>query len=395
MKFRIQATAFQSLLNKVLPATPAKSQLNEILEHILFDVSDGKLIAIGTDNELSIKSSIDVDIAEEGKILVPAKKLNEVIRVINSSEDIEFISDEALNIRINSGKSKFVLKGMEADEYIELPEILNEYKPDIDNLNDRQTFLQKSKIQRLAEKTYFAVSTDEYRLNMSGVLFQFRESYINAVSTDSFRLVRTTEFAGELPYLKDINIIVPVRTVEVLRKVEDDIILSLENEGENMAYLRIDFGETVIVSRLIDASFPKYEAIIPVTSNADANLDISDLLKALKQVAPLAHEKARNCRLNITESEMIISTENDDLGETATCSIPVEFIDKTEEKLYEEGFLISFNIKYLEELLQNITQNDTTDNIVELHLIEPTKAALIKPKAEQDLLTMILMPIRL
>lgn len=405
MKFRTQVAALQGLVSKLILAITAKPHLElstiGILEHFLFTVSNGKLTAIGMDGELAIKSSIDIDVIEEGEILIPAKKMHDVVRVLNANDDAEFTLND-MDVTITSGQSKYLLRAMDTDMYNEVPDALNAEKPDIENLTEENTLIKKAKIQNLAEKTYFATANDknEHRLNLNGVLLQFRGTYINAVATDSFRLVRQTEFADETEFFNDVNIVVPLRTIEILRKVDEDVILSIKQENDKQQYLRIDVGDTVILSLLIDFNFPNYESIIPVTSNIDVELDITDFLNALKKVAPFAFVSRqskledRYCSLTMSPSTMVITTKNEELGESAESSLPIEFIDRTEDSAYSDGFTASFKIKYLEEFFQNITPNDTTDNIAKMHFTEPTKSVLIRPKSEQDVLTMIIMPVR-
>ena len=388
MKFSTQLSDFQKLIQKVLPAIPSRAAF-DALEHILLTLEDGELTAVASDNEITIKSKIVVDGSQNGQVLIHARKINEIVKVLDSTKEMHFECPEnEFTIKITSGKGKYQIHGMDADDYIELSELFDEKIPSPDSKSNSVAFFAKEVIQKLAEKTYFGVSQDEYRLNMSGVLIQFRESYVNAVSTDSFRLIRSTAFAGEKEFPKNIDFIVPARAVEICRKIDSDLIMMLDSETETPKYLRMDFGNTTIVSRLIDENFPKYEAIIPVSSNCQATFDVSELLSGLKRVAPVASEKNKKCRLEFSSDKLKLVTENEDAGEEATDEIAAELNN-------EETFNITFNIKYLEEIMQNITPNDTTNNLVIMHFISSEKAALIKPKSEQDALVMILMPIRM
>jgi DNA polymerase-3 subunit beta len=391
MKFSTQLSDFQKLIQKVMPAVPARAAY-DALEHILLILENNELTAIASDNEITIKSTISVEGTENGQILIPAKKTNEIVKVLDSTKEIHFeCSADEFMIKIVSGKGKYQINGMDSEEYIELPELFDvEISGDSEAENNLFASFKKEEIQRLAGKTYFGVSQDEYRLNMSGVLFQFRENYVNAVSTDSFRLIRATLFAGEKSFPREIDITIPSRAIEICRKIDSDLTMLMDGNGEDEKprYLRMDIGNTIVVTRLIDESFPKYEAIIPHSSSCQATFDVSELLGGVKRVAPVANEKNKKCRFEFSVDKLKIITENEDSGEEATDEIPCELTDA-------EEFSITFNIKYLEEIMQNITPNDTTNNLVVVHFVSPDKAALIKPKSEEDLLIMILMPIRM
>jgi len=387
MKFTTQLSNFQKLLQKVLPAVAQKAHF-DALEHISLSLVDNDLTAVASDTEISIKSKTTVYGEGNGEILVPAKKINEIVKVLDSTKDMHFECNDDFVIKITSGKGKFQIKGMDPDDYIELPELFDAELPAMDAENNSTAFFKKEVIQKLASQTHFAVSKDEYRLNMSGVLFQFRKSYTNAVATDSFRLVRSTTFANENEFPTEIDILVPARAVEICKKVDEDLIMLLDTEKERPSSLRMDFGETTIVTRLISESFPKYEAIIPTSSICQATFDISDLLSALKRVAPISNEQNKKCKLEFFEDKLKVITGNEDSGEEGVEEIAAELLEM-------ETFSITFNIKYLEEILQNITPSDTVNNLVTMFFVSQDKAALIKPKAEQESLIMILMPIRM
>jgi len=395
MKFTTQLATFQKLLQKVMPALPQRNQYNDALDHISLSLVDNELTAVASDTEISIKSKTFVAGDSNGEVLIPAKKINEIVKVLDSTKDMHFECSTQENergntdfiIKINSGRGKFQVKGMNPDEYIELPEIFDAELPAVDEGNNSTAFFKKEVIQKLATQTHFAVSKDEYRQNMNGVLLQFRKSYANAVATDSFRLVRSTTFAAENEFPDEVDILVPARAIDICKKVDEDLIMLLDTENERSSLLRMDFGETIVVSRLISETFPKYEAIIPTTSSCQATFDISDLLAALKRVAPISTEQNKKCKLEFTEERLKLITGDEGSGEQGTEEISAELLEA-------ETFTVTFNIKYLEEILQNISPSDTVNNLVTMFFVSPDRAALIKPKSEQESLIMILMPIR-
>jgi DNA polymerase III sliding clamp (beta) subunit (PCNA family) len=99
-------------------------------------------------------------------------------------------------------------------------------------------------------------------------------------------------------------------------------------------------------------------------------------------------DKTKKCRLEFSEKELQIIVESEFSSDKGVDKIPCELLEM-------DSFSIVFNIKFFIEMIQNITPNDTTDNLVTMFFITPDKAALIKPKAEEEALVMILMPIRM
>ncbi|MDR0927319.1 MAG: DNA polymerase III subunit beta [Ignavibacteria bacterium] len=386
MKFSSQLGDFQKLIQKVLPAIPLRAAF-DALEHIKLTLDGNILTAVASDIEITIKSSASVMGSEDGEILAPAKMLSDVVKVLDPSKDIVFECDpEDLLIRIISGKSKYQLNAMSGDDYILVPEIFDKEIPTEDAIDNNVATFKKDVLQDLASKTYYAVSADNYRPGMTGVLFQFRENYLNAVGTDSYRLVRATNFAETNVYPKDLDIILPEKAVELCRKLDDDVTMFIDYDKGKPKQVRIDNANTSIVARLLNESFPKYETIIPKVTNYQATFDISEFIAGIKRIVPLAG-KGNKCRMEFSTDKLVILAENDERGEIASEEIPCELIDT-------DSFVVSYNIKFLLEMIGTITANDTTNNMVSFYFISPDKAALIKPKAEKDSLVMILMPMR-
>lgn len=392
MKFKVSLSEFQKVLQKVLPALPRKSTL-PILEQLHFSVEDTNLKIIATDQEITIMANINIETEEKGSILVPGRKLNEFSKAAGLNGDIHFSSDdENYDIVLTTNNGKYKIKGMDPDEYLSIPELFESEKPDLEMVMNQsdveqspKAFLPKEEIMKLANKTYFAVSKDEYRPAMNGVLLQFRKDTINAVSTDSFRLVRTSSQSDKAVYPDNIDLILPVRAVEILRKVEEDIILSVIEKQSKITHVRMDIGETVIITRIIDEKFPPYETVIPQNNEIFVIVDIKDIMASMKRVTLFTNSKAPQVKMKLATNEMTLLAQNDEIGEDAVETFACEFDG--------EPYEIGFNSVYLEEMLQNSSLSDD-DSRIKMTFSEPNRPVLLFPIEKENELLMLIMPVR-
>ena len=267
MNFTVNLNEFQEAVNKTLPAIPPKSTL-PVLEHLKFELNDNLLEIISTDQEITIKTQLNVENSTPGKILVPGRKLNDILKALGKTEKITFNSNtENFEIDLITDFGAYKMKGLNNDEYIELPELFESNVDISDSSVVDNALLPKDDVIRLADKTAFAVSSDDFRPAMTGVLFQFRGQFINAVSTDSYRLVKSTYNSEEINLPNELDIIIPSRTMDILKKADDEVHFSFIKNNDKVTHIKFKVGSTIYISRIIDEKFPPYESVIPQSNN--------------------------------------------------------------------------------------------------------------------------------
>lgn len=394
MRFNAALSEFNKILQKTLPAVPSKSAI-QVLEHLNMKLEDNQLQIIGTDQDITIMSTLDVDAFESGSVLVPAKKLNEIIKALGTTGIFEFTADpESFDIKIVTSKGKYNMKGLDPDEYLDLPELFESADVDENEIPDgtietgipKAKFAQKD-IVRLAEKTIIAISTDDFRPAMTGVLFQFRETYVNAVSTDSYRLVKATVNSDNADFPQDFDVIIPAKSVDLLRKSDAEVVMSVIESNGRTTHLRFDYNNTVFITRVIDEKFPPYETVIPQNNPLVALLNRNEIIEAIKRVSIFANKDSKQLKFKLEDNVMTIQAEDYESGNQAVEQIAIDYNG--------DPLLIAFNFKYLEEAFNNISSDETEDNVVEISFSEPAKPALISPKTDKNELLMLIMPVRI
>ncbi|MCX6155045.1 MAG: DNA polymerase III subunit beta [Candidatus Kapabacteria bacterium] len=393
MIFTVSISEFSKLLQKTLPVIPPKSTL-PVLEHLHFSVKNGKLQVIATDQEVTIMSVIFVATESEGEILVPGRRLNEIIRALGNEGEIKFEANlDNYEIILKTPSGRYVIKGIDPQEYLDIPELFEEdnkyeFTTFSDNSNPNKAFFAKADLMRIANKTTFAVSTDEYRPAMTGVLFQFRGNRIHSVATDSYRLVKYTINSAQLNFPEQLDVIIPARTVDLLKKLDNDVFMAFLERRGKITHVRFEIGgETLIVSRIINEKFPPYESVLPKDNPIRATVDYGAVLSAIKRAAIMANEKSKQVQFIFDDNQLTITGEDEDSGTSAKEQLACEFP--------YPRFEIGFNYKYIEDAFSHIEIQGIRDNQAILTFSEPTKPALLIPNGDSDDLVMLIMPVRI
>ncbi len=395
MKFSVSLSNLNHALQKVSPALPRKTTL-PILEHFYFILEDDTLRIIATDQSITIMNQIIVNSSENGKILVPGKRITDIIRALDNEQEITFNANlETYEISIRTTFGKYTMKGLDPEDYLELPELFQSQKPEIgklveplsDDEKNLSAMISAKDLTWAAERTFFCVSKDDFKPAMTGVYFQFQGNRVNIVSTDSYRLSKTTvEADGQNIFPTDLSVIIPSRTVELLRKVEDDVLISFVKADNEITHTRFDIGDTVLITRIIDERYPKYESVIPTSNPYELKINKKDILPALKRVSLFASPIGKPVKLEISTESLTLVGQDEDSGLQGQETIPCHF--------NSEKFVIGFNNDFLQEAIENMVVEGTEEEVI-ISLSEPTRPVLVKPNIGTEKLLMLLMPLRL
>jgi len=370
MKFITTTGELQRVLAKVSSVVPSKSTM-PILENLLFDQLNNTLTITATDLEISQTVLIEVKGSEDGKIAVPSKRLLDTIRSFGSGDDAVFSIDITTNkISIKVGKGEFNLTGENAKEFPTAPPFQGK-----DEIS-----LEAAVLKRIINHTEFAVSTDELRPAMMGVLLQPKEKELCAVSTDGHRLVRFMYKLSKVSGLKR-DIIIPAKALRIVNK-------SIEGGTVKMSmsdtHVKFDFDTTVLVSRLIDETYPNYESVIPSENDKLMTVNREQMATAIRRVALYASATTHQVKLAITKNALIMSAQDIDFGGEAKESIDAEY--------NSDDLDIGFNSTYLVDILSHLESEQVT-----FRFSTPTRAGIVSPsgeKTDEDVL-MLVMPVRL
>lgn len=374
MEFKISKEEFSKGLQKVQGIVDTKGAM-PILSNILIKTQPEGIDIFATDLDVGIRGSFVATIIAEGSATINGRKLHEIVREL-PDEEIHLKSDNDNNwINLTCKKSKFKIACMPSEEYPAFPT----YKEESDLV------VEIGLLKEMLRKTNFAISTDETRYTLNGVLLETEGDSIFMVGTDGHRLAcfRKTNGFGEQ---EKIEIIIPKKTqAELLKMVEAG--LSDQKDGKKAVSISVEknhvafkIDKVILISRLIDGRFPNYRQVIPNDNNKNIVINRDVFHHALKRVSILADEKSKMVRFEVQDKLMKLVSDNSEFGE-ASEEIDVEYKGET--------LSIGLNAKYIMDVLSAI---DTEK--ISFRLKNQDSSCLITPADNEDY-RCIIMPMRI
>ncbi len=326
--------------------------------------ANGRLELAATDMELSLRASVDADVAGEGTVVVPGRLLLDIARSLPESDvTIEHLPEESVLV-ITSGAATYRIHTYAAEDFPNLPDL------DAVALQQVDAELLLQTIARVGR----SASRDESRPVLTGIFVSFEPGKLVMAATDSYRLaVKETASPGPLP---ELEAIIPARALQEVARIgagSDAIELTVQ---ENHVVFGVD--GVWLTSRRIDGQFPNYKQLLPEQFEHELELPRDELLDVVRRIGLLAQRNSP-LRLRFAEGELTISARTQDVGE-ASESMPAGFAADAME--------IGFNAEFLRDGLESI-DTDT----VRVKLISPLRPAVLQGDAPDY--TYLIMPIRL
>ncbi|GGG38945.1 DNA polymerase-3 subunit beta [Lactobacillus apis] len=374
MKFTVNRNLFVDNLNNVMHAISSRATI-PILSGIKLNLTEDELILTGSDTDISIEIHIpvseDLTVESTGSVVLPARFFSEIIRRLPGKEFSLEVKD-SFQTQIISENSEFIINGLDANNYPRLPEIA-----------DESSFVISGKTFReIINETQFAVATQESRLVLTGVHFNFSSDKIYAVATDSHRLSSRALTLENGPQVKT-DLIIPGKSLLELARIIGETDPEIKVcPGENQVLFEI--GNILFYSRLLEGSYPDTERLIPTESTTTVEFDLAELSSALDRASLLTHA-GRNNVVDLT-----LDTENQTAklsGESAEIGNVEE--DVSFKKLEGKNLKISFNPDYLRDALRA----SVTDAVV-MDFTQPLRPFTVNPDKDEIDFVQLITPVR-
>jgi DNA polymerase-3 subunit beta len=169
---------FLKAISLIASVVSTKTATLPILGNVLLEtIGTDQLQIIGTDLEVGITTKVQVEIKEKGSITLPAKKMMDIVRELPEGNfEISVAKNNAVNIK--SGKAFFKIMGLGKEDYPKLPEWKEENAYEI----------EQAILKECLGLTIFAISNDETRYVLNGILLSIEGNKIRFVATDGRRL---------------------------------------------------------------------------------------------------------------------------------------------------------------------------------------------------------------
>ena len=315
----------------------SSKNINTILSNCLFNVITDEIEIVSMDNEIAVRTRVDAVSDVAGSFTANGRKFSVLLKELPSDELSLSVNDKML-IDIKSKakdiKGHYSLVGTSADEYPEIPVIVDENSIE----------LEQSVLKEMIKKTVFAASTDTIKPVFNGLFFSINsQGMLTSVATDSRRLSIISRPVSNTINLGD-GIIIPLKTVH-------EIFRLLENTGtcrfavhNNQCFFKI--GRTEIISRIVDGHFPNYKQVIPKEHSLEAVIETKRLLDSVRRVMIFSREPANRIILSFSKNKLHIEANTPELGH-AEEEIEIEATGS-------EKASIGINAQFLIETLKEI-----------------------------------------
>jgi DNA polymerase III subunit beta len=343
-----------------------------ILSNVLLRASGGSLQLKATDLDIEVVETLSAEGGMDGATTVPAHTLYDIVRKLADGAQVQVETGiDAGQLVIRSGRSRFTLQALPEQDFPDMAagELSHRFK------------IAAKELQRLIEKTQFAISTEETRYYLNGIYVHTVDTdagvMLRAVATDGHRLARaelpSPAGAAGMP-----GVIVPRKTVaEALKLVAEfdgDVLVELST-----VKIRFVVGDVVLTSKLIDGTFPDYTRVIPVANDRRLVVERTDFTRCVDRVSTISSERGRAVKLSLAESKLTLTVNNPDAGNA------VEELDVD----YDSPAIdIGFNARYLLDITSQL-EGDTAL----FKLADPSSPTLIMDREGASTLY-VLMPMR-
>ncbi len=329
----------EGLQNNVVSGRPTTLP---ILANALLQAKDGKLVISTTDLDTGLRTSVEAKVEKPGATTLPARRLLAIVRELPGTE-LTLKVDSKNTATIQSGNSVFKILGLPAEDFPTFP------KPE----GGRVFKLKQATLRDMFKKTSYAISMDESRYVLNGVLLSLHDGKMMMVATDGRRLALVEEEL-EFPKSSECDAILPTKAVqELLRSLEGDGTVTLTLTDSQASF---DLGSVYLVSKLIEGNYPNYRQVIPAETKERVALERETLHNAVRRVALLSSDKSSSVKLHFTRGQLDITANTPEVGE-AKESLPTAYKGK--------DLTIAFNPEFLMDPLRALDVDEVSFDLID------------------------------
>jgi DNA polymerase-3 subunit beta len=364
MKFSMAKSELVELISQIQSVVPSKPAL-PILSNFMMEANEKGLVLTATDLTVGIRCFVSAQINTQGSTTLPSRRFFQLIKELTSPQ-LEINVNEQDICQVQAFSSLFKLNGMPKSEFPLLP-----------TLDEAQKIsISKEELKEMFYKTSFAVSKDENRYLMTGILIKIENGTMMMVGTDARRLSKVERSIQIDPSFSQ-EYIVPLKGVDEIQKILDrstdqNVVLYLANDR-----IAIETSNIMLVTKLLVGDFPDFKSVVPQAVHYSVNVHREELITMLRQVAIFTDEMTGACQFHLEKGELTLFSQHHEIGE-ARISMPVDYS--------EDPFEIAFNPYHILDVLRH-----TTDETLSFAFIDAFNPALIEDSKKA---LFVIMPMR-
>lgn len=343
-----------------------------VLGNVLLATDGGRLKLSATNLEIVITCWIGAKTEIEGATTVPARTLNDLVNALPSGIVELNLDTKTQTLHLASGRTEANVKGIDAQEFPLVPEAGE------NNRRGIKTEVFKEMIGQVA----FAAARDDARPTLTGVLTRIENGEMTMAATDGFRLsIKKVELPGNVD--EPLEVVIPARALSELARIVDDetetIFITLPS-GRNQVIFEMD--SIVLVSQLIDGSFPDYRPIVPERFSTRTVLNSGEFAQACKMAEIFAREANHTARVHVEPGNELMPGY---ARVEATSSETGSNVAQIDADVEGEEVDIAFNVRFMNQVLSVMDSAQ-----IALETTKSTEPGVLRPVGKDDFVHIIM-----
>lgn len=362
MKFYLDSRELASGVLSVTKALPLRTTM-PVLEGVFIIASQEGLRLKCSDLMLQKECLLPATVEEAGECIVPGKLFTEIVRKLPEATAEITLSDRSLEIQC--GRASSSIQCIEWDAFPEMVFSGDSFTLDMDRALCRD----------MINQTVFATAQDDSKPILTGVLLELGES-IDMVATDAYQFAkRSAPLKNPLP---EKSMIIPAKSIiEIARMMDEtdqDAALTFTK-----THVKVDIGHTVLIARLLDGDYIKYQQILPKEHNTRVLLDKAELMESIDRAQLMAREGNNN---------IVMKFHNNKLNILAN-SFAGRINEEIDVQINGEDIDIAFNPKFCMNILKCIP-----DEKIYMDFLTSISPCVVRPATKEGYYYLIV-PVRI
>lgn len=361
-----------------------------VLGNILLEAKDNQLRIAATNLEISINCWIGAKVEDEGAITVPARLLTEFVNSMPPEQIDMELAVRTQTLHLLCARYDANIKGIDAADFPIIPVAgtdAEEMDEAVETLEGTSIELSSDGLRSMIAQVIFAASHDESKPILTGVEVAFSPENLRMAATDGYRLsLRSVALDQSIAGVdEDITVIIPAKSLGELARISADAdgerpVQVIVTQARNQVLFQVwgqpdqvkgGFHRVELVSQLIDARFPDYNAIVPKGYETRTVIETASLLNAVRVASLFARDNANIIRLGVNPGN---GDKKGQIRLTATSAEMGESVNEIDAMVEGEELEISFDARFLMDVLNHVDQPQ-----IVLETTQSTRPGAIRP----------------
>ena len=356
MKFAVSSSELLKAILTVQKAIPAKTT-EAILENYLFNLQGSVLTITASDNELTLKSTLEVQATEEeGSIAVPARQLTDLLKELPDQPlSIATVNGFAFECGWTNGSS--TLPYFNPDDYPRFKEV-GEGAATIE--------LPAQVLSEGISNTVYASSDEDNRPIMNSIFFDIKPDATTLVASDLQKLICFT--TSEVKAAAEGTFILNKRHANVLKAILTKDVENVKITFDDKVAV-ISFGATTMISCLVVGKYPDYKTIIPKHNSNILRISRQQLLNMVRRIAVCSPKASNHIKFDLVPGSIEVSAQ--DVG------FEIAAHEKAQCQYDGDELTIGFKSTHIIDILSNLSSEE-----IVLKFADKRRSVLILPSED-------------